>query len=392
MFHFVANTLMSAAQDVATELNKSTVSIPRKKICFFNDRLVLCGLPALRGNNPNVKDLHPLRSMQPFDGGPEDLRESLMKHFPNEGMVFYVWNLSGIAWDAPFCEIIEYDFPSRPIPPLLALVEIAKAMHQFLQASPQHVAICHDLSGRRSAVVAACVLYLQDLEDSRALERVCREMGNAGNELVATQRRYFDYFVKQQQQRQQLETVMVVALKRIIVNGIPMFPLSKQSAVTCEPYFRIYDARGKELGSSTPQMVQQSDASFSMVPKTSNVPLQGDVLVRVFTRNEVAMFAFGFHTNYLMVDKESGGGVLRLALEDLDGTLHSKRFPKDTFVDLVFGRAVEGFEPKREEAVEVNDEASLWKEIDDALQEGGGVVDDDGDLNDEDLEDLLDDD
>ncbi|KAH9251143.1 hypothetical protein BASA81_011042 [Batrachochytrium salamandrivorans] len=385
MLSFVANTLLSAAQDVAQELNKSTAPISRHSLCVFDGRLVLCGLPA-RNPEPQQhgKELHPLRSMQPFDG-PENLKLKLDQTFPRteeeEEPVYFTWNLSGMPWDASFCEVIEYDFPSRPIPPLAALVEICKAMHQFLEANPRHIAIVHDLSGRRSAVVVACVLVLRG-KGLGALDHVCAAMGNVGNALVASQRRYFAYFCEQHSSSE----VRQVALKRIIVNGVPNF--TNHQGIRCEPYFKAYDALGKELGGSDKQVVSQNDASFVMVPKTSNVPLQGDILVRVFSGEGNAMFAFAFHTSFLEMESGGGGGVLRLALDELDGTLNNKRFPQDMFVDLVFGGQVLGFEQATKPDVMAppppppvvtleEEEASLWKEIDDVLQEGGGEDQDD---------------
>lgn len=398
MLSFVANTLLSAAQDVAQELNKSTATISRHSLCVFDRQLVLCGLPAHHQHQQFGKELHPLRSMQPFDG-PENLKLELDRAFPRsedaEEPVYFAWNLSGVSWDASFCEVIEYDYPSRPIPPLAALVEICKAMHQFLEANPRHVAIVHDLSGRRSAVVAACVLVLRG-KGVGALDHVCAAMGNVGTALVASQHRYFAYFCEQHSGNTSGEAGQV-ALKRIIVNGVPDFaPPHSQTDVRCEPYFKVYDALGKELGGSDKQVVSQNDASFVMVPKTSNVPLQGDILVRVFSGEGSAMFAFAFHTGFLEVESGHGGGVLRLALDELDGTLNNRRFPQDMFVDLVFGAQVLGFEqavtvkavappiaaattapPPVQQQQQEEDEASLWKEIDDVLQEGGGDGDDD---------------
>lgn len=242
-----------------------------------------------------------------------------------------------------FSRIIEYDFPSRPIPPFAALLELAGAIHAWLESDDNNVAVVHDLSGRRAAIVVACALELsKTLPPRQALDAVTKKMGRPGSALVASQLRYFDYFCALHDKTlpywKSFDDKKQLRIQRIIVNGVPDFAhetkLSpNRDTASCSPYFEAYDGAGNILGSTKPlSPVFGRDVSFSLVPSTP-LTLMGDVMLRFFHHRlgeeSFPMFAVAFHTGFV------SDIVLRFMFHEIDGAAKNPRFPKDMFVDVI---------------------------------------------------------
>jgi hypothetical protein len=309
-------------------------------------RLVLCGFPG-----GQVANAHPDRSLRALPS-PAKLRAWLEKHFP--GAQFVVWNLSGLAYDydALGGKVVVYAFPSHPVPPLDALAEIATSVHDWLSAKGDtggggNVAVLHDISGRRAAVVGACAQQLGQAR-RRSLESIVLPLGHVGRALVPTQHRFFDYFcstVAAEDGRSHLPAPRALILSRLIVNGVPDFALHE----SCRPCLRVLDASQVVGGTAPSFTVRPEDLSFSLSPvspcpgpppDTGSGPfaptvLLGDVLLRVYHAKPdgelVAMFAVGFHTSFVPDPL-----VLRFAASDVDGAIGNSRFPPDFFLDLIF--------------------------------------------------------
>jgi len=344
-----ANTLVAAAQDVADELNKHSQQenskLEGEAICLGSEgRLVLCGFPDRKLAGEIYRED---RSLRPFSS-PFMLKKFLLSTFPDVSTEFVVWNLSGkqYAYEELDGKIVEYDFPSRPILPFSVLVEVSTAIQSFLNAEKTNVTVIHDISGRRAAVVAACVMEMMEYYAPRtSLRAVATEMGKCGNALVASQVRYYEYFCASRN-KESFDPSRKLLLQRVIVNGIPDFSSDNKLAPTrdlalCRPYMKIVDQKGNEIGLSSPnpKQILGEDASFSLTP-TQSVTVSGDILIRFFHKrdmpqSDLAIFAVCFNVGFV------NDVVLRFSLNDIDGTLKNPRFPKDIFVDVIFSDCID---------------------------------------------------
>lgn len=333
-------------------------------------RLVICGFP---GTPRQSKIPPPTRSLLPTTI--PKLRKWI--EATHNGRAYVVWNLSGESYDYTVLQdnVVEYQFPGFPAPPVNTLIEMAEAIKSWLEADSSNVAILHDISGRRSAVVATCVLLMmraEQLQSSRSgmsgkaveelrkeiLEEVCAKMGKPGKALVPSQVRYTlyfkDYLVKSiagVNHRKQ-----ALYLQRVIVNGVPDFVNTcapntigaKVKPVSCRPFMKLMQG-GKVIGGTLPEATYLSeDTCFSLLPKfpypkagiesKEPVALNGDLLLQVFHQSEesngpIPMFSLTFNTDYVM------DNVLRLSMNEIDGASRNARFPRFFFLDLIFSSA-----------------------------------------------------
>jgi len=360
----------------------------------MSPRLVICGFPG--GKVPNA---YPDRSLRALDS-PARLRQWIEQHFA--ASQFVVWNLSGLAYDYEMLggKVVVYSFPAHPVPPLDALVEIATSVHDWLEADGSNVAILHDISGRRSAVVGACAQQLGNKGRRRSLDSIVLPLGHVGRALVPTQHRFFKYFCAclNEQNRIVLKRAVPLVLARVIVNGIPDFGLGTQ----CRPVLRVLDAKSVAGGTAPGFSVSQEDLSFSLSPVSpcpssseqgpfTPTTVTGDVLLRVYharadTNELVTMFAVGFHTSFV-TDMS-----LRFAADEIDGAVGNANFPADFFIDLFFSAAsssVVPVHPKAPPQKAPSEDDSVGATLDEINQLlGDESLGMDSELDDSDLADL----
>ena len=246
-------------------------------------RLVLCGFPGDPTKVPRARSLKPV---------PAGVLAQWLGH-RHSGSQFIVWNLSGETYDyaALSDQVVEYKFPGHPAPPLEMLEEVSHAIKSWLDGDGDNVAVVHDVSGRRAAVVAACVLALQGElpRDGTALRRVAARLGQAGRALVPSQRRYHGYFCERLLSGASSGgggslAAPPLRFARVIVNGIPDFvnehgpragsgaaAVAVQQPVVCRPCIRLFYC-GALLG-KTPKPQDIKVTSFA--PLKLNIALRG---------------------------------------------------------------------------------------------------------------------
>ena len=327
----------------------------------FRGRLVVCGFPSA-----NVRGARADRSLAPLKD-PAELALWIKSRFP-PAPKFVVWNLAGVAYDtAPLDgNVVEYDFPGRPIPPLQVLVEIAVAVHAWLVKDETNVAVVHDLSGRRAAIVAACALELaRPINAESALHAlVVPALGAVGRALVPSQHRYYDYFCSlrradvsteppppnasaDETRMKPVESPAFTVL-RVIVNGVPVY-----ESGGCRPVLHVLDRDGNVSGEAEgPALVPGWEGSFSLsflskdpaaTPRKPTV-IQGDVMLRLFHEIDngpnghklAPVFAVAFHTGFVKRDQL----VMRFSANDVDGAATNARVPPDLFLDVILAEGV----------------------------------------------------
>ncbi len=333
-------------------------------------RLVVCGFPG--GSGVKLPNTEGGKSLPCVPAG-ELVRELRAAH--GQGARFTVWNLSGERYDYGPLEdnVVEYALGVHPAPPLLLLVQLVEdVVHWLAQDRSLHVAVVHDLSGRRSAVVAACVLFRM-LRDGLAVEQpdpgvsaatvlatIRERLGATGRALVPSQERYVEYYARLHDE--ELELGRPLRLTRVIVNGVPDFVNSGEERpgdarpVRCRPFCKIFVGQATAGGCAPPEgEFAPEDLCFSLRPESPfprpgaaaagpaappagrpGIALNGDALLRCYHQSgaqAVPMFAVAFHTAFVR------NGVLRVQAPEVDGAKDNGRFPRAFFVDLIFDSA-----------------------------------------------------
>lgn len=133
-------------------LTKLVRDEPCNHMCrFFDSRLVLCGFP---GDATLMKLPPPHRCFAPFP------LVELAAFVKQEGKPFLVFNLSGHVYDYNCIQdqVVAYSLHDNPAPPFHLLLELVDSVKGWIQSMSDNLAIVHDVSGRRSIVVAICVL------------------------------------------------------------------------------------------------------------------------------------------------------------------------------------------------------------------------------------------
>jgi hypothetical protein len=346
-------------------------------------RLVVCGFPG--GSGVKLPNTEGGKSLPCVPAG-ELVRELRAVH--GQDARFTVWNLSGERYDYGPLEdnVVEYALGVHPAPPLLLLVQLVEdVVHWLAQDRSRHVAVVHDLSGRRSAVVAACVLFRM-LRDGLAVEQpdpgvsagtvlatIRERLGATGRALVPSQERYVEYYARLHDE--ELELRRPLRLTRVIVNGVPDFVNSGEERpgearpVRCRPFCKIFVGQATAGGCAPPQCeFAPEDLCFSLRPESPfprpgaaaaaaaqpGVPLNGDALLRCYHQSgaqAVPMFAVAFHTAFVR------NGVLRVQAPEVDGARENGRFPRTFFVDLIFDSAEDLVAPPHLAALPAPDEA-----------------------------------
>ena len=139
---------------------------------------------------------------------------------------FMIWNISEESYDYTLFDdqVLEYNFPGHPAPPLGLLFKICMSIESWLDADPKNVAVVHCVTGKgRTACLLSCVLtWLGEFNSPiEALQYIADRRNTVVDYLtVPTQRRYIQYFsnildgVKPQPQR--------LVLRRVVMNTIPV--------------------------------------------------------------------------------------------------------------------------------------------------------------------------
>eukprot|EP00742_Colponemidia_sp_Colp-10_P005471 GILJ01005846.1.p1 GENE.GILJ01005846.1~~GILJ01005846.1.p1 ORF type:complete len:443 (+),score=58.40 GILJ01005846.1:40-1368(+) len=254
------------------------------------------------------------------------------------GGKFMVWNLSEKKYNTALFDgqVIEFNFPGYPAPPLDLLFKICNSIKSWLNADPDNVAVIHCQSGKgRTAVVISCFLAWAGIKFAHpvdALNHFCT-LKHASEEsiLYPSHKRYLQYFASVLDGTQ--PSTKPVVLRRVIFNGIPQ--METDGGSSCRPYLQLFKA-GQLIYSSTrkEKLIRSyfaSDISFSFSVETI---LEGDILLRcrhlARDSTRVSMFRVAFHTGFV------GAGILRLSKAQLDGAHEDSKFSSDFFIDLIF--------------------------------------------------------
>ncbi|OWZ15378.1 Phosphatidylinositol-3,4,5-trisphosphate 3-phosphatase [Phytophthora megakarya] len=330
-------------------LDRSTgeVNLELLNFSYITENIVAMGFP-----NMNLGTNRTLLKDNPID---------LVAMYLNDkhGGHYMIWNLSEETYDYTFFDnqVLEFNFPGHPAPPLGLVFKICSSIESWLQADEKNLAA-----------------FPNAME---SLEFVAEQRNTSVEKLtIPSQRRYIQYFNNVMDGVKPRSSPLL--LRRVIINTIPVFgerrvlePKKNSSAdgsetvgvegealtpavpteeeteeemietieEGCCPYLQIFKG-GKLVFTTTWQDmedghgIQWASTGDGSVSFNVNCMLQGDILIRcrhlTDAGERVSMFRGAFHTGYIPQ------GILRLTKAQLDGACSDSRFDQDFFVDLIF--------------------------------------------------------
>ncbi|TDH72467.1 hypothetical protein CCR75_006099 [Bremia lactucae] len=356
---------------------------------YIQDNIVAMGFP-----NMNLGTNRTLLRDNPIDLVAMYLNTKHSGHY-------MIWNLSEETYDYTYFDnqVLEFNFPGHPAPPLGLLFKICSSIENWLQADDKNLAAVHCLTGKgRTGTVIACYLAWVGLFPNamESLEFVAEKRQTSVEKLtIPSQRRYIQYFNHVMDGVKPRSSPLL--LRRVIINTIPVFeerrvlePVLKDSVAEdgsetigiegealsaksakevteedfvetleegCCPYLQVFKG-GKLVFTTTWQDmedgngVQWANTGDGSISFNVNCMLQGDILIRcrhlTNSGQRVSMFRGAFHTGYIPQ------GILRLTKAQLDGACSDSRFDQDFFVDLIFADVETG---DNASSVDASDEA-----------------------------------
>ncbi|UIZ27742.1 hypothetical protein KXD40_005694 [Peronospora effusa] len=359
----------------ALDRTTGDVNLELLNFSYITENIVAMGFPNMNlGTNRTLLRDNPIDLVAMYLNG---------KHSGH----YMIWNLSEETYDCTYFDnqVLEFNFPGHPAPPLGLVFKICSSIENWLQADDKNLAAIHCLTGKgRTGTVIACYLAWvgQFSNAMESLEYVAEQRQTSVEKLtIPSQRRYIQYFNNVMEGVKPRSSPLL--LRRIIINTIPVFgerrvleqakdtstddgsetvevegeALTSLAAVAgaeekanddelvetiekgCCPYLQIFKG-GKLVFTTTwsdmedGQGIQWASTGDGSVSFNVNCMLQGDILIRcrhlTDAGERISMFRGAFHTGYIPQ------GILRLTKAQLDGACSDSRFDQDFFVDLIF--------------------------------------------------------
>eukprot|EP00002_Diphylleia_rotans_P011295 TRINITY_DN222_c1_g1_i1.p1 TRINITY_DN222_c1_g1~~TRINITY_DN222_c1_g1_i1.p1 ORF type:complete len:658 (+),score=128.41 TRINITY_DN222_c1_g1_i1:58-2031(+) len=195
--------------------------------------------------------------------------------------------------------VVRYPFDDHNAPPFGLIEEFCKDMHDFLNESPENVAVVHCKAGKGRTGVMISSYLLYSGEWSTAAEALKFFAASRTEDLkgvtIPSQNRYVNYFDRYL--KDGLLKMPIFSFKAIRFHTIPNF----DSSGGCEPKFRIYSNKQVIYQSKVYQRLQQSDHEIMEFP-IEDITVSGDVKVDFYhkeTFSSVEMFHFWFNTAFV---------------------------------------------------------------------------------------------
>ncbi|CAD7949101.1 unnamed protein product [Amoebophrya sp. A25] len=145
-------------------------------------------------------------------------------------------------------EVMDIRFRGLPSPPLELFFKLVISVKQWLDTSPENVAVVHCFSGyTRSAMFCACYLYWSAYcqTTQRGLEYTLRRVKVKESNILPTQKRYMEYFEQVMADGARVSPCKKY-LTRVLITGIPNFldPVVAQQPGTFAPAGRVSSGVG----------------------------------------------------------------------------------------------------------------------------------------------------
>ncbi|CAI5727818.1 unnamed protein product [Peronospora effusa] len=329
----------------ALDRTTGDVNLELLNFSYITENIVAMGFPNMNlGTNRTLLRDNPIDLVAMYLNG---------KHSGH----YMIWNLSEETYDCTYFDnqVLEFNFPGHPAPPLGLVFKICSSIENWLQADDKNLAAIHCLTGKgRTGTVIACYLAWvgQFSNAMESLEYVAEQRQTSVEKLtIPSQRRYIQYFNNVMEGVKPRSSPLL--LRRIIINTIPVFGERRvleqakdtstddgsETVEGCCPYLQIFKG-GKLVFTTTwsdmedGQGIQWASTGDGSVSFNVNCMLQGDILIRcrhlTDAGERISMFRGAFHTGYIPQ------GILRLTKAQLDGACSDSRFDQDFFVDLIF--------------------------------------------------------
>ncbi|KAF1782990.1 Tensin phosphatase, lipid phosphatase domain [Phytophthora cactorum] len=216
------------------------VNLELLNFSYVTENLVAMGFP-----NMNLGTNRTLLKDNPID---------LVAMYLNDkhGGHYMIWNLSEETYDYTYFDnqVLEFNFPGHPAPPLGLVFKICSSIESWLQADEKNLAAVHCLTGKgRTGTVIACYLAWvgQFPNAMESLEYVAEQRQTSVEKLtIPSQRRYIQYFNNVMDGVKPRSSPLL--LRRVIINTIPVFgerrmlePAKKGSSTMTDRRRRHFD-------------------------------------------------------------------------------------------------------------------------------------------------------
>jgi protein-tyrosine phosphatase len=339
----MASFMESCSQAVQGALIAARTAVSQDKVRFKEDGF---DLDLTYITNRIIAMALPATSLEAvFRNSINDVAKFLESRHTGHYMVF---NLTENAYEAgPFNGAVRHmGWLDHHSPPMIVLIEVVTAIHEFLQADPANVVVVHCKAGRgrTGTVISSYLLYCKHLEtpkDAIDFFNIRRSTTGRGVEGPG-QVRSVEYLHLWMTER--VPTALVfkpptLYLKRIIMFPVPRLGLRK----SCEPHAQIWmNAQvSEELGptwNSGETKRFHADSSIYMMIEVPKLALTGDVKLRMFNKSLLAkslLFSLYFNTAMLPADES----YLDLTASELDGDITTNTdFSPDFKIRLLLDR------------------------------------------------------
>ncbi|POM79745.1 Phosphatidylinositol-3,4,5-trisphosphate 3-phosphatase [Phytophthora palmivora] len=167
-------------------LDRSTgeVNLELLNFSYITENIVAMGFPNMNlGTNRTLLKDNPIDLVAMYLNG-------------EHGGHYMIWNLSEETYDYTYFDnqVLEFNFPGHPAPPLGLMFKICSSIESWLQADEKNLAAVHCLTGKgRTGTVVACYLAWvgQFPNAMESLEYVAEQRNTSVEKLtIPSQRRY----------------------------------------------------------------------------------------------------------------------------------------------------------------------------------------------------------
>lgn len=261
---------------------------------------------------------------------------------------YAIFNLTESAYDSKLFvgPVRHMGWLDHNAPPLLKLIEVVTAMHEFLEADPLNVIAVHCKAGRgrTGTAISSYLLYSKLFtipKDAIDFFNARRSSTGRGVENPSQVRsvEYLHNWMLEAVPNALVFKPPILLLRRIIMFPVPKLGLRKG----CEPHAEVWQNAqvSEELGStfvSAETKRYHADSAIYMMLEAPRVPLSGDIKVRVYNKSLLSkseIFSFYFHTAMVPADES----YLDLTADLLDGELATNSaFSPDFKIRLLLDR------------------------------------------------------
>ncbi|CAJ1072363.1 tensin-3-like [Xyrichtys novacula] len=235
---------------------------------------------------------------------------------------------------------LDTGWPDMHAPPLDKICTICKAMENWLNADPLHVAVIHCRGGKgRIGVVISSFVHFTDISASadQALDRFAmrKYYDDKVSALMTPSQKRYVWILNSLLSGSMKINASPLFLHCVILHGIPNF----DATGVCRPYIKVYQGM-QAVYSSGIYHIGPSHRNRVCISLEPAQLLKGDIMIKCYHKSDITserevIFRLQFHTGAVQ------GYNLMFEKEDMETANKDPRFPDYGKVELVFSEGPE---------------------------------------------------